>query len=231
MCWQSSWKSERRRYSFAMFTNSSWSVRKRRTSAARRPICVAAERSSSLTPPWRKRWSASASSASGVSIRSSAFLRNVDLSSLIQLWMQLRISGSPQVAPRDAERGLGRLGVGGPRRRGAAGRLSSPISSSPVGARGHGRAQQALGLLDAVPAEVVDHLPAEPAEERAVGLAEEVEDDPPLRAPVPRPRVGARTRCSLRRDTKCPMRSAIASRSFLSSARNGPSSARGIASV
>ena len=47
-------------------------------------------------------------------MRSRAFFRKVDLSSLIQLWMQLRISSSGRCAARDAERGLGRLRVGGP---------------------------------------------------------------------------------------------------------------------
>ncbi len=44
-----------------------------------------------------------------------------------------------------------------------------------------GRAsQELLGSLDAVPAEVVDHLPPQPPQQGAVGLAQEVEDHPPL---------------------------------------------------
>lgn len=72
-----------------------------------------------------------------------------------------------QAIARDAERGLGRVRLGLDRTRertilvrGALRRLE----------RMRVLAQQALGLLEAVPAEVVDHLAAEPGEEAAVGV-------------------------------------------------------------
>ena len=130
-------------------------------------------------PPWRKRCSASASSASGVSSRSSAVFRKVVLSSRIQPWMQLRISSSGRcwpamrkaasVVPASASRlvfGRGRLSV----------------ADVLVGGRAlrDGLAQQALRLFEAVPAQVVDHLAPEPRQQRVVGLAQELEHDPPF---------------------------------------------------
>ena len=139
----SSWKSESRRYSFAMFTNSSWSVRKRRTSAARRPIWVATERSSSSTPPWRKRWSASASSASGVSMRSSAFFRKrrlVLLDPALDAVEDLVLAAGGAPAIRNAA-----SVVSGSAARPARGPRAVVVADLLVARRprGHGRAQQA----------------------------------------------------------------------------------------
>ena len=211
------------RYSLAMLTNSSWSVRKRRTSAARRPIWVAVERSLSSTPPWRKRCSASASSASGVSSRSSAFFRKVDLSSLIQLWMQSRISSSRQVLARDPEGGLGRLRVGGPRGRAAAGRLSSPISSSPSVRAG--TVERRRRSASSTPFQQRWLIILRPEPRRAArgrsGAGSRARPTTPGRPGPARRRPPARAAAGgARRSARC--RSAIASRSFLSSARNGP---------
>ena len=171
-----------------MFTNSSWSVRKRRTSAARRPIWVADERSASSTPPWRKRWSASASSASGVSMRSSAFLRNVDLSSLIQLWMQLRISSSRRCSPAMRKAASVVSGSAARAVRGC-GRLSS-TPSSPPGARA-GTVERRRRSASSTPFQHRWLIILRPrrAEQRPVGLPQEVEHHPPLRGGRARPAV------------------------------------------
>ena len=121
-------------------------------------------------------------------MRSSAFLRKVDLSSLIQLWMQLRTSSSRRCSPAIRKAASVVSGSAARAVRGC-GRLSSTPSSSLGRARGDGRAQEALRLLDAVPAEVVDHLAAQAREQRPVGLAQEVEHHPPLRGGRARPAV------------------------------------------
>ena len=164
--------------------------------------------------------------------RSRAFLRKVDLSSLIQLWMQLRISSSGRCAPGDPEGRLGRLRVGGPGASGAG--AGCRRSSRPSAGARAGTVERSSRSASSIPFQqrwLIILRPSRP-QEGPVGLAQEVEDHPPLRrgrASARRRRPG--TRCRRRRETKWPMRSAIASSSFRSSVRNGPSSARGIASV
>ncbi len=88
----SSWKSETPMKCFATPTKSSWSVRKRRTSAARRSNWIDRESSSSFRAACRNRVSASASSVSDVPWFSSASIRNPERLSLLQRWMLVRIS-------------------------------------------------------------------------------------------------------------------------------------------
>jgi hypothetical protein len=76
----------------------------------------------------------------------------------------------------DAERRLGRLGVG----QGTAARQRTVlVAQLELAGRRRDPAQQLLAVGDAAPAEMVDHLAAEPAEQDAVGLAQEIEDDAP----------------------------------------------------
>ncbi len=93
-----------------------------------------------------------------------------------------------QVPAGDAEGGLRRLRVRRPR-----GPRLRPVVVDRVlvacSARRHGRAQEALRLHDAVPAQVVDHLAAQAREQRPVGLPQEVEHHPPLRGGLARPAV------------------------------------------
>ena len=59
--------------------------------------------------------------------------------------------------------------------------LASGLLGPAAPARREAR-QQVLGLGDAVPAEVVDHPARDPHQQVLVGLAQEVDDDPPVPA-------------------------------------------------
>ena len=94
----------------------------------------------------------------------------------------------PQVQPGDPEGGVRRLRVGRP----GGPRLRPVVVDALLAAgraRRDGRAQEAFRLLDAVPAQVVDHLAAQAREQRPVGLPQEVEHHPPLRGGRARPAV------------------------------------------
>ncbi len=160
----SSWKSRTSSQSLAVLTNSSSSVRKRLTRAARRPICVATDRSLSSTPPWQKRSRASASSNKGVSSRSRAFFRKDERSSLIQLWILRRTVVLGEPFGGDAEDLLGHLGARCP-----VGARFGPVVVPRVLAVSVGRrlSQESARLLHSAPVQVVDHLPPEPAQQSA----------------------------------------------------------------
>jgi hypothetical protein len=87
--------------------------------------------------------------------------------------------GVAEMPGGDAEGGLGGLGV---RRRPSPRQRAVLVAAVELAGRRRDAAQQLLGLGDPAPAELVDHLAPEPAEQDAVGVAQELEDHPPVRA-------------------------------------------------
>ncbi len=139
---------------------------------------IVRERSWSSMAAWRKRPSAWAISITEVPWFSTASIRNPVLSSRIHFWMQERISSGERCSAAMRKTSSATFTSRSMPRR-STGRFSPPASS--LRPPGEPR-QKVLGLGDAVPAEVVDHPARDPREQVLIGLAQEIDDHPPVPA-------------------------------------------------